>query len=290
MTVDGSAPCEENEPLPVSNHLNATVERELEFYEHGNSVRGVAAVMRKLIHRSIGEYSSFPEFFKLFDARDRVALDYGCGRGYIAVRLAKAGASSVTGIDLSNAEVEHAQRRAADSGLGDRISFVVGDAHHTPFGDESFDLIVGAAILHHLDLRSSLLEVRRLLRPGGVAVFVEPLWHNPILRLGRLLSPGTRTADEHPLRAADWELCSSMFESFTHTERELLSIPLMPFNLVVSRRGQAKLARSVARADNRLLARFPGLSKYARVTFLHFASDDASHTPPHPQGVERPRE
>ena len=226
--------------------------------------------MRKLIRRSIGEFSTFPEFFELFDARDKVALDYGCGRGYVAVRIAQAGAASVTGIDLSSAEIEDGKRRAVEGGVADRVSFVVGDAHHTPFADGSFDLIVGAAILHHLDLERSLREIKRLLRPGGEAVFVEPLWHNPLLRLGRLLSPGARTTDEHPITAADWELCSSIFDGFTHTERELLTIPLMPLNLLLPQRGQAMLARSVLRGDRRLIARFPSWSKYARVTFLRF--------------------
>lgn len=250
--------------------LDEAVARERQFYESGDFTRGPAAVMRRLITRSIGEFSSFRELFDLFDARDRVVLDYGCGRGYIAVRVAEDGARSVTGIDLSAGEIEHARRRAAASPTHSRISFVVGDAHHTPFPDESFDLIVGAAILHHLRLEVALREVKRLLRPGGEAVFLEPLWHNPLLRLGRAISPGTRTADEHPLRDSDWRLCSYVFDDFRHVEREFLTIPLMPLNLVLPRRAQAALGRAAFRADARVLERFPHLRRYARVSFLLF--------------------
>ncbi len=244
------------------------VEREREYYDRGEFHRGTAAIARNLIHRSIGEFNSFPELFEMFDPVGREVLDYGCGRGYIAVRIAQAGASHVTGIDVSRAEVEHAESRAADAGVSDRVSFLVGDAHATPFADESFDLIVGAAILHHLDLERSLIEVRRLLRPGGEAVFIEPLLHNPLLRIGRRLSPGARTTDEHPLTPSDWELCARTFDRFAHTERELVTIPLMPLNLVLPKPGQARLAVRAKEWDDKVLRRFPGLGKYARVTFL----------------------
>src|SRR5207245_1785904 len=101
----------------------------------------------------LGEFLPSLSCFELFDAQDKDALDYGCGRGYIAVRLAEAGASSVTGIDLSSAELAHARGRVVTAGVANRISFIAGDAHHTPFPDSSFDLIVGAVTLHHLELK-----------------------------------------------------------------------------------------------------------------------------------------
>jgi SAM-dependent methyltransferase len=248
------------------------VERERSYYESGEFTRGVAVHARRLIQRSLGEFNSFQELFELFDAGGKDALDYGCGRGYIAVRLAEAGASTVTGIDLSPAELAYAEQRAEAAGMAERVTFVAGDAHHTPFADASFDLIVGAAVLHHLDLESALLEIKRLLRPDGEAVFVEPLRDNPLLRLGRLASPGARTDDEHPLTPDDWELCASMFGGFSHFEREFLSIPLMPLNLVLPLRARRALAERVLRQDEKVLARYPRTRKYARVTFLRCRS------------------
>jgi SAM-dependent methyltransferase len=252
----------------TSDPVDDVVERERAYHDSQEFTRGTAALARRLIQRSLGEFNTFPELFELFDARGKDALDYGCGRGYITVRLAEAGASSVSGIDLSSAELAHARDRAVSAGVADRISFVAGDAHHTPFPDSSFDLIVGAAILHHLELKSALLEIRRLLRPGGEAIFVEPLRANPLLRLGRLASPGARTKDEHPLAPEDWDLCASIFSGFSHHEREFLSIPLMPLNLVLPAPAQRALARRVLSADEKVLARYPRLRKYARITFL----------------------
>jgi SAM-dependent methyltransferase len=114
----------------------------------------------------------------------------------------------------------------------------------------------------------ALNEIRRILRPGGRAVFMEPLWHNPILRVGRALTPTARTADEHPLTTRDWDLCAEVFEHFTHHEREFLTIPLMPLNLILPARAQRWLSRWISALDDRVRERFPATRKYSRITFL----------------------
>jgi SAM-dependent methyltransferase len=197
-----------------------------------------------------------------------VALDYGCGEGRLAFALLDKGAHRVTGIDVSEVRVDVARRRSEQLGVADRCEFSVADAHATGFPGASFDLVVGTDVLHHLDLRRALLEIRRVLKPSGRAVFVEPLAHNPILRLGRLLTPSGRTPDEHPFTIEDWRLCAAIFDGFRHSEREFLTIPLMPLNLVLPRRGQKALAQRVARADDRVLRRYPRLGRYARVSIL----------------------
>lgn len=224
--------------------------------------------IRGLIARSIGAFSTYEQLDGTYDPRGLDVLDYGCGRGEQAVVLLRNGASHVTGFDLSDAEVAEAGERAGREGFGDRATFLVADAHHTGFDDDAFDLVVGRSILHHLDLDAALLEIRRILRPGGRAVFVEPMWHNPLLRLGRRLTPTARTEDEHPLTVEDWDRCAAVFADFTHFERELLTIPLMPVNLLLPRRLQARLARAVHTADMRLMKRVPRLRRYARLTFL----------------------
>ena len=72
------------------------------------------------------------------------------------------------------------------------------DAHRLEFPADSFDLVYGGAILHHLELDTVLSEIRRVLRPGGRMVFVEPLNINPVAKVTRLLTPRARTEDEVP--------------------------------------------------------------------------------------------
>jgi SAM-dependent methyltransferase len=52
--------------------------------------------------------------------------------------------------------------------------------------------LLRTAVLHHLDLEVALGEVRRVLKKGGLAVFSEPLAHNPLVRLFRAVTPFAR--------------------------------------------------------------------------------------------------
>jgi ubiquinone/menaquinone biosynthesis C-methylase UbiE len=244
----------------------ARAERERAFYNEKNQTS--YHTLRRWIWRAIGEFRRNEEAHDLYDPDGKVVLDYGCGPGYLTKHLINRGAVFVTGIDVSDAEIEQARERAVKNGIEDRSRFLVADAHATEFPDDSFDVIVGDSILHHLELRKALLEIRRILRPGGRAVFLEPLWHNPLLRLGRALTPSARTPDEHPLTVSDWELCAEIFPEFEHEERELFTIPLMPLNLLLPVRAQKWLARRVWALDDYVLERVPWTRKHARSTFL----------------------
>lgn len=241
-------------------------DRERDFYDHEGA--GTYRRLRRLIWRAIGEFNRDGELRGLYDPAGKDVLIYGCGEGNVALSLLAEGAVSVKGFDISQAEIARAQTAALKHGYVDRVEFRTADAHHTPYPDGSFDLIVGIAILHHLDLDVALAEIRRLLRPGGRAVFREPLAHNPLLKLGRMMTPAARTPDEHPFTVADWTLCRRHFPSFAHREVELLSIPFIPLDVVLPRRWQRSLARRVAAREDRLLAHWPGLGRYARTTFI----------------------
>lgn len=247
--------------------ITQRVERERAFY---NATSGTSfyRLLRRLIWRAIGEFNRHDEVERLFDPAGKRVLQYGCGPGIGVESLLQRGAAHVTGIDISEEEIARARHAAQHGGYAESVDFRVADAHHTGLEDDSFDLIVGHSILHHLELPVALAELRRILRPSGRAVFLEPLAANPLLRLGRLLTPAARTADEHPLTVADWDLCGSIFSGFKHVEVELLSIPLMPLNLLIPRRLQRGIAWRVAALDDFLLRRFPYLRRYARLSLL----------------------
>jgi 2-polyprenyl-3-methyl-5-hydroxy-6-metoxy-1,4-benzoquinol methylase len=110
----------------------------------------------------------------LCDIRGLDVLDYGCGMGEESAYLARLGAQ-VTAIDISPKGIEVANERARRNGLADRISAMVMNCTPTEFPDASFDVVHGLGILHHVGLAAGLAEVYRVLRPGGRAVFLEPL-------------------------------------------------------------------------------------------------------------------
>src|SRR3712207_2747501 len=110
----------------------------------------------------------------------RRVLEFGCGPASHAIELAAAGAH-VTAIDISPVAIAKARGKARAAGVDGRMAFRVMDAEALEFGDASFDLVCGHAIIHHLHLPTVFAETRRVLGSSGAAVFNEPLGHNPVI-------------------------------------------------------------------------------------------------------------
>jgi ubiquinone/menaquinone biosynthesis C-methylase UbiE len=98
-------------------------------------------------------------------------LDVGCGTGRFLEAMPTAG-YELTGIDISAGMLEEARERGLD--------VVEGSSGDMPFEDDTFDLVVTFAVLHHLIdpelVRATLREIVRVTRPGGTAVVWD---HNP---------------------------------------------------------------------------------------------------------------
>jgi SAM-dependent methyltransferase len=156
-------------------------------------------------------------------------LDYGCGEGaYGALHAAAREDLDVTAIDLSPVAIEQAQTRARSAGVLERIDFQVMNAERLELADDDFDFVVGLGVLHHLDLGRSLGEVKRVLKPNGGAVFVEPLGYNPVINLYRRRTPAQRTSDEHPFRDHDIEFIESSFRVSAATYFHLFGLLALP--------------------------------------------------------------
>jgi SAM-dependent methyltransferase len=111
---------------------------------------------------------------ELDDGYDR-SLEIGAGTGYFSLNLLQAGiVGEATCTDISPGMVATLGRNAERLGLAVRAARA--DAESLPFGDASFDLVLGHAVLHHLpNLRRAFAEFHRVLRPGGRIVFAgEP--------------------------------------------------------------------------------------------------------------------
>lgn len=92
-------------------------------------------------------------------------LDAGCGTGIYSIELAKRGAR-VIGLDASSGMLEWARGKAATAGL--KIDFIKADALKIPFSDGHFDMVISVCMLCFVkDRQAALLEVKRVLRPGG---------------------------------------------------------------------------------------------------------------------------
>jgi SAM-dependent methyltransferase len=148
-------------------------------------------------------------------------LEYGCGTGGHSLEIAQRG-GLVTGIDISAVGIAMAAEKAKQLGLPN-AEYRVMDAENLEFNDATFDIVIGEGILHHLRLERSYQEIARVLAPGGRAIFMEPLGHNPAINAFRSRTPQLRTADEHPLVKRDLSLARKYFQSCTFHYYHLFS-------------------------------------------------------------------
>ena len=105
-------------------------------------------------------------------------LDAGSGGGHFSAEAEKRGAK-VTALDVSETLLNGVRRRA-----GGRVECVVGSVEALPFSDGAFDVVLSTEVIEHVrDPMKALMELGRVVRPGGVLVVTTPvkLWQ-PIVR------------------------------------------------------------------------------------------------------------
>lgn len=227
---------------------------------HNEAFSGDTRKAVKKYYRSAGNSKFFYHELINKNVKGKRVLEYGCGPGSASFELAGNGAS-VTAIDISEVAIDLTRKQAAEEGL--KIECLVMDAENLKFADNSFDLICGSGILHHLDLKSSYREINRTLKPNGKAVFFEPLGHNPVINLYRKLTPKMRTDDEHPLLMSDIKLAESYFEEVQVNHFNLTSTlsTFLPF-----------LQKPLQSLDSFLFRIIPALKKHSWIVVLEMSS------------------
>jgi SAM-dependent methyltransferase len=105
-------------------------------------------------------------------------LDVGCGTGYSLRQYAKRHAINGFGIDYAQAMVDTAKKRAAqETGLVGSVDYRQASVMELPFADNAFNVITSArclmALLDWGQQQAALLELKRVLKPGGVLVLME---------------------------------------------------------------------------------------------------------------------
>jgi ubiquinone/menaquinone biosynthesis C-methylase UbiE len=194
-------------------------------YNEGSVLKNSAALQSRFSHVFSCPNSVFAQAYydhKLGSSlRNKIVLDYGCYDGGLYPSLAVEEPERIVGIDISELGIGLAKSR-----FGDNADYYVMDAHELEFEDEHFDVIAGRAILHHLDFKKAIQEVHRVLKPGGVAIFIEPLRDNPAAKLFRYLTPKARTVEEMPLSRNQIKWANIKFGGNHHLFYGLSSVPL----------------------------------------------------------------
>ena len=179
-----------------------------------------------------------------YNSKNCEVLDYGCGVGPLIERVIKFSPKRITGIDISEVSISKAKEKFKY--LNSKIELLVDNCEKTKFSDNKFDLVYGLGILHHLETSKCITEISRILKPGGVLLFIEPLGTNPLINLYRILTPNSRSKDEHPLVSKDFKIIKSKFNIIKLKYYGFLTLIFFPF---YSSPSNSKIFNLLARFD-----------------------------------------
>lgn len=194
-------------------------------------------------------------------------LELGCGPGDYTVMLARRGAR-VTALDIAPASVQLTHRRAATKRLTGSVLVQRAAAESLPFANGGFDWVVGFGLLHHADPIALAPEVRRVLKPGGRALFREPLGANPLLGLVRQYIPYRqkyRSPNESPLIYAGINRIGRHFSRTRIREFYL-------FSMISRAVGSETAFPGLWALDEYLLGVAPFLRRWCRYVLLEYAT------------------
>ena len=240
------------------------IQREQEFHDERFAHDVARASARKFYALDGGAKTQYLALIQA-NCSGKKSLEYGCGPGGNALALAQAG-GLVTAIDISPVAIESAQADAHAAGLN--VRYEVMNAEAMSFPDQSFDLICGSGILHHLDLTRAFNEIRRTLASNGQAVFLEPLAHNPFIRLYRKLTPRMRSRDEHPLRMRDIAVAK---QYFGRVDLQFFNLFTLAGKAVPETLGRRRIIPVLHEMDQFLFKLAPPLRRYAWMILIRLS-------------------
>lgn len=250
--------------------------REAEFFEHyyeGQSQQRIEPLNARDRVRYTAPLANtiFPReyyYHLLAPLKGKDVLEIACGNGIDASICAHNGAN-LHGYDISANSIEMVRRRAEVNGVTDRMRLQVTGRFEEAFEGRTFDAVIGYAALHHIPMDGLAERVYERLRPGGVAVFAEPVINSRMLHAVRRCIPYyifPPTEDEQPLDNAAIERFAKPFDRVVRREFQLTSRlwPMFPNNW--------PLAVALHKLDYWLL-KVPALRRFATVSVFGLYRD-----------------
>jgi 2-polyprenyl-3-methyl-5-hydroxy-6-metoxy-1,4-benzoquinol methylase len=225
------------------------------------------------------EYSDFMS--SLGPLEGKKVIDLGCGRGELAVFLAKRGAK-VTAIDVGIHLIFAARALARVNNVD--CNFSDGSITNLPLKPNNYDIVIGLAILHHLsrsDVVKALEETHRVLKDDGVAVFYEPIENSKVFNFVQNLFPvGKGTPYYRPsiVQRRSWAKYLAALDDRPLTNQELIlagakfrTVKIEPYGFLIrlERLMGKKFSNTLMAVDNVLLKISPlkQLCRFALIAY-----------------------
>jgi ubiquinone/menaquinone biosynthesis C-methylase UbiE len=152
-----------------TERLNHEIEHGKKISKNAEDVWNWSSPAGKLRAERRARY--FIEFGKI-SKNDKV-LEIGCGTGLFTQKVHTSTSAKITATDLSEDLLNIARAKVPG------VSFINDDAMDMKFESESFDVVFGSSILHHLEMDTAMKEIYRVLKPNGRMIFAEPNMLNP---------------------------------------------------------------------------------------------------------------
>ena len=200
--------------------------RERDF--HDNLHKGEGERFENRFYKALG--NMFIDFDQEIqnDCKNKNILDYGCGIGLNTEKYLKYLPKKITGIDISEISLQKARKRVKLY-ENQKVEFKQDNCENLSLENESFELVYGTGVLHHLKLDLAIKEIARVLKKDGKIIFVEPLGTNPIINLYRWMTPKARSQDEHPFNENDFAFMRNHFKDLKIKYYGFLTLIFYPF-------------------------------------------------------------
>lgn len=134
---------------------------------------------------------------KIIPSGSKKILDVGAGTGFLTLLLAELG-YEVRSLDLSEGMQDKAKRKAKESGLEDKISFVIGDAEDTKEPSDAYDVVINRHLLWTLPHPyEDMKEWLRVTKPGGAVIVIDGDWANQSTELKKKIEEKKKAEGEN---------------------------------------------------------------------------------------------
>ena len=139
--------------------------------------KAVKRIVKNLKNSETENLKNDSQVFRFSDSqiqKDSQILDVACGTADSTIALAKAGISSVTGVDIAEEMLKVGETKVAAQNLDSVITLQVEDCENLSFDDDTFDAaFIAFGIRNFEDKRNGLRELRRVLKPNGHLLILE---------------------------------------------------------------------------------------------------------------------
>ena len=211
------------------------------------------------------------KFYSLIgNVEGKKILDLGCGNGDHSVKLALLGAK-VTAIDTSNTAIQNTYKLAKYNNVLPSVEPIQMSAMEINNIAQSFDLVTGSFILHHIEPFNKFAEnLASIIRDGGRAVFIENSARNKILIFfrqftGRFGIPKYGDDEEFPFQPVEIEMLQKNFN------KVVMHYPCFRFFIMTAPylfRDNSTVKKISDKLDDLVYNNFPFLHKYSYVQII----------------------